>query len=144
MIVAWWACRREFFAGFANYGGVPADSRLSYDDLVVLVRRQAEQIEGLKVELAALRAENAELKRQLGMNSQNSSKPPSSDSPFDKPAPKSLRGKSCRKPGGQPGHPGATLTLVDDPDDRRRHEPGMCGGCGADLTGAEEVGVERR
>jgi Family of unknown function (DUF6444) len=35
--------------------------------------------------IEALRAEVAELKRQLGMNSQNSSKPPSTDSPFAKP-----------------------------------------------------------
>ena len=86
--------------------------------------------------IEALRAEVAELKRQLGMNSQNSSKPPSSDSPFDKPAPKSLRRKSGRKPGGQPGHPGSTLAMVDDPDEVRRHEPGPCAGCGADLVGA--------
>jgi hypothetical protein len=33
----------------------------------------------------------AELKRRLGRNSQNSSKPPSSDAPFVKPDPKSLR-----------------------------------------------------
>ena len=63
--------------------------------------------------LEALEAENAELRRQLGLNSQNSSKPPSSDSPFDKPAPKSLRGTSGRKPGGQPGHPDSTLALVE-------------------------------
>lgn len=91
-----------------------------------------------------LHSELAELKRQLGRNSQNSSKPPSSDSPFDKPAPKSLRRKSGRKPGGQPGHQGTTLKLVDDPDDRVRHEPSVCGGCGTDLTGAQQVGVERR
>src|SRR4051812_23166991 len=78
------------------------------------------------------------------MNSTNSSKPPSSDSPFMKPAPKSLRRKSGRKPGGQPGHPGSTLALVDDPAERQRHEPGPCTGCGADLVGAPEVGVERR
>jgi len=94
--------------------------------------------------LEALEAENAELRRQLGLNSQNSSKPPSSDSPFDKPAPKSLRGKSGRKPGGQPGHPGSTLALVDDPDETRRHEPKVCAGCGAGLGGAVQVGVERR
>lgn len=108
------------------------------------MRRQGEQIARLEAEIAALRAENAELRRRLGMNSQNSSKPPSTDSPFDKPAPKSLRRKSGRKPGGQQGHPGSTLQLVDDPDERLRHEPRTCAGCGADLCHAPEVGVERR
>ncbi|MEO6762638.1 MAG: IS66 family transposase [Umezawaea sp.] len=106
--------------------------------------RQAAVIEELRAEVAVLRAENAELKRRLGMDSTNSSLPPSSDSPFTKPAPKSLRRKSGRKPGGQPGHPGSTLALVDDPNERKRHEPGPCGGCGAGLTNAPEVGMERR
>ena len=92
----------------------------------------------------ALRAEVAELRRQLGQNSQNSSRPPSSDSPFVKPAPKSLRRKSGRKPGGQQGHPGSRLAQVADPDEMVRHEPGPCGGCGAGLAEALEVGVERR
>lgn len=98
----------------------------------------------MRAMVEALRAEVADLKRQLGQNSRNSSKPPSSDSPFVKPAPKSLRPKSGRKPGGQPGHPGSTLALVDDPNERLRHEPGACTGCGADLVEAPEVGVERR
>jgi transposase len=116
---------------------VSADRRPSYEELVALVVRQAEQI-------ARLEAEVAELRRQLGQNSRNSSKPPSSDSPFIKPAPKSLRGRSGRKPGGQPGHPGSTLALVDNPNKRQRHEPGPCTGCGAGLANAPEVGVERR
>ncbi|MCA1702695.1 MAG: IS66 family transposase [Actinobacteria bacterium] len=116
---------------------VPADRRPSYEELAALVVRQAEEIEQLKAEVADLR-------RQLGQNSRNSSKPPSSDSPFTKPAPKSLRRKSGRKPGGQPGHPGSTLALVDNPNKRQRHEPGPCTGCGADLVDAPEVGVERR
>ncbi len=116
---------------------VPADRRPSYEDLAALVARQAEQI-------ARLEAEVAELRRQLGQNSQNSSRPPSSDSPFVKPAPKSLRRKSGRRPGGQPGHPGSTLARVADPDSVVRHEPGPCAGCGAGLAGAPEVGVERR
>ena len=94
--------------------------------------------------MAAVRDEVAELKRQAGQNSRNSSKPPSSDSPFTKPAPKSLRRRSGRKPGGQPGHPGSTLALVDDPNERRRHEPGRCGGCGEGLADAPEVGMQRR
>jgi transposase len=88
--------------------------------------------------------EVAELRRRLGLNSRNSSRPPSSDSPFAKPAPKSLRGKSARKPGGQKGHPGATLAQVARPDETLRHEPGSRGGCGSDLADAPEVGVERR
>lgn len=99
--------------------------------------RQAERIEQLEAEVA-------ELKRQLGQNSQNSSRPPASDSPFTKPAAKSLRRRSGKKPGGQPGHPGSTLTLVANPTERLRHEPGPCTGCGAHLAGAAEVGMERR
>jgi len=116
----------------------------SYDELAALVIEQARVIAELRVRVAALEAENAELKRRLGMNSTNSSKPPSSDSPFVKPTPRSLRGRSGRKPGGQPGHPGSTLALVADPNERQRHEPGPCTGCGADLTSAPEVGMERR
>ena len=101
-------------------------------------------VSDLRTMVEALQAEVADLKRQLGQNSRNSSKPPSSDSPFVKPAAKSLRGKSGKKPGGQLGHPGSTLALVDDPNERLRHEPGPCTGCGADLADAPEVGVERR
>jgi transposase len=120
------------------------DGRPSYDELAALVAEQAQVIAELRARVAALEAENAELKRRLGMNSTNSSKPPSSDSPFTKPAPKSLRRKSGRKPGGQPGHPGSTLALVADPNERKRHEPGLCTGCGVDLVDAPEVGMERR
>ncbi len=120
------------------------DGRPSYDELAALVVEQARVIAELRARVAVLEAENAELKRRLGMNSTNSSKPPSSDSPFVKPAPKSLRRRSGRKPGGQPGHPGSTLALVADPNERQRHEPGPCGGCGSSLLDAPEVGVERR
>jgi transposase len=119
------------------------DGRPSYDELAALVIEQARAITELRERVAALEAGNAELKRRLGMDSTNSSKPPSSDSPFTKPAPKSLRRKSGRKPGGQPGHPGSTLALVDDPNERKRHEPGPCMGCGASLADAPEVGMER-
>jgi transposase len=120
------------------------DGRPSYDELAALVVEQARVIAELRARVAVLEAENAELKRRLGMDSTNSSKPPSSDSPFAKPAPTSLRRPSGRKPGGQPGHPGSTLALVADPNERERHEPGSCMGCGEDLVDAPEVGMERR
>ena len=116
---------------------MPAGPPPSYEELAALVVAQAQRI-------AELEAEVAELRRQLRQNSRNSSKPPSSDSPFVKPAPRSLRGKSGRKPGGQKGHPGSTLAQVADPDQTVRHEPGSCDGCGRGLADAPEVGVERR
>ncbi len=52
------------------------------------------------------------LLNRLGLNSKNSSKPPSAD-PFRKKEPRSPNG---RKPGGQPGHVGAALRPVTEPD----------------------------
>lgn len=102
----------------------------SYEELVSLV--------------VALRAEIADLKAQMKRNSKNSSQPPSSDSPFVKPTPRSLRGRSRRKPGGQAGHDGQTLMQVTRPDQVIRHVPKRCGGCGGGLAGIAEAGVERR
>jgi transposase len=91
-----------------------------------------------------LAPENAELRRRLGLSPRNSSKPPSSESAFTKPAPRSLRGRSGRAPGGQPGHPGATSSRVLQPDEAVTHEPVVCRGCGAGLADAELAGVEVR
>src|SRR5881227_2881618 len=95
-----------------------------------------EQLAALVVALQARIAEQdariAKLERQLAASSRNSSKPPSSDG-LDKPSPKSLRGRSGRRPGGQPGHQGRTLRQVAEPDEVVVHEPGACAGCGADL-----------
>ena len=71
------------------------------------------------------------------------SKPPSSDG-LAKPAPKSLRGKSGRKPGRPKGQPGATMQLSDHPDKTVRHRPARCGCCGKSLKGAAVTAVERR
>src|SRR5215218_10435182 len=89
-------------------------------------------------------AEIAELKRQLAASSRNSSKPPSTDG-LDKPAPKSLRGRSGRKPGGQLGREGRTLRQVAVPDEVVVHEPAACAGCGSVLTAdGPPAGIVRR
>jgi transposase len=117
---------------------VPDGSQPSYEELASLV---VELRGALGVALARI----ADLEAQLKQNSKNSSKPPSSDSPFTKPAPKSLRGKSRRKPGGQPGHEGRTLMQVQRPDRVVRHEPRCCGGCGTGLIRkAVRIGVDAR
>lgn len=97
----------------------------------------------LRQQNAVLQAENADLRARLGQDSSNSSKPPSSDG-LGKPAPKSLRTRSGRRPGGQPGHEGRTLRQVDTPHERARHEPTGCGGCGHDLSAAAVAGVSVR
>ena len=51
----------------------------------------------------------AELERRLNKNSNNSSKPPSSDGLSKPPRTSSLRQKGKNKSGGQPGHKGNTL-----------------------------------
>lgn len=91
--------------------------------------------------VAVLEAENAELKRRLGINSANSSQPPSSDG-LAKPARK-LRGETGRRPGGGPVS-GSTLAPVAVPDAVVRHEPVLCGGCGGGLAGAVEARFVRR
>ena len=105
-------------------------------------------VAGLVAELAgrvtALEAENASLRARLNLTSHNSSKPPSSDGPGSKPQPKSQRTPSGRKSGGQPGHPGHTLPLVDDPDEVQVHAPTHCEGCGRSLTDVAAVRRERR
>jgi transposase len=96
---------------------------------------------------AALEARVVELERRLGKNSSNSSKPPSSDG-LGRPAwaerRVAERAAGRRKPGKQPGAPGAYLAQVAKPDGVVEHVPQRCGGCGRDLAGAVVVGVEAR
>jgi transposase len=75
--------------------------------------------------------ENLELQARLKQNCTNSSQPPSA-SPFVKP--KSLRVKTGRKPGGQPGHKGYTLTVKEIPDEVIEHKVDICCHCGGDLS----------
>jgi transposase len=108
--------------------------------------------EELAAELAAERAradalqERCEaLSRRLGKDSSNSSKPPSSDSPYrKKKQDRSLRGRSGRKPGKQPGAPSSSLGQVPDPDEDIACPPAECGACGAGLDGEPALAGERK
>ena len=104
---------------------------------------QDAEIAALREALAGLQSQVEGLAAQVKANSRNSSKPPSSDG-LAKPAPKSLRGKSGRKPGRPKGQPGATMQLSEHPDKRVRHRPAKCGGCGKSLKRAAVTAVERR
>jgi hypothetical protein len=112
-----------------------------YEVLAALVVSLRQELAETRAELERARERIAELEARLKQTSRNSSKPPSGDG-LAKPAPRSLRKKSGRKPGGQAGHQGLTLAQVRCPDREERHEPG-CGGLGgAALAGQRDSGVQ--
>ena len=115
---------------------------------VSAARLRAENAE-LRAENAGLRARNAELEervarleRLLSRNSGNSSMPPSTDDlPGKKPPERKARRVGGRRPGKQPGAPGAYLAWQDRPDKTEDVFPeGRCE-CGADLASAADLGV---
>ena len=84
------------------------------------------------------------LERRAGRDSSTSSKPPSSDSPYQKkPRDRSLRERGKRRPGKQPGAPGTTMKLVDDPDHRLWFPPASCRECGTNLADAPVIAQRR-
>ena len=64
--------------------------------LIVQNEEQSKDINSLQDTISSLQATIKELQRQLGLNSQNSSKPPSTDG-FKKPRTKSLRQSSGKR-----------------------------------------------
>jgi len=122
-------------------------------------------VDALVAQNERLMARVAELERLLGRHSGVSGKPPSSDTLGQRDAQNAerqsraerrraarakakelMRDKASepRRPGKQPGGEGKHLEMVDDPDEVVEHRPGACSGCGGDLAGSDEVGVERR
>jgi transposase len=101
--------------------------------LLRVIKQQQAEIEELKVEVG-------ELKNRLKQNSQNSSRPPSSDG-FKKPKPAFTPPKGQR--GGQVGHRGQTLQRVATPDVVIDCEPWECV-CGQPAWTREGEIAERR
>lgn len=102
--------------------------------LQATITAQQQQIEALSVRVK-------ELEDRLNTDSHNSSKPPSSDG-FKKPV--SLRKPTGRKPGGQKGHPGRTLSFSETPDEIVVHSPPACACCGQGLESVAGCEQERR
>ena len=76
-------------------------------------------------------------------DSHNSSKQPSSDMGRVHRT-QSLRTKSGKKPGGQPGHSGQTLCFREAPNEIIVHEVKECHHCGKNLAQSTLVDYERR
>jgi hypothetical protein len=104
-------------------------------------QRHAAENAALRERNRLLSEEVAELRRRVDQNPRNSHRPPSSEG-YAKPAPRSRRERTDRQPGGQPGHPGATLGQVATPAERVRHRPEVCAGCGTALAEASVVSTD--
>ena len=111
-----------------------------------LLRQQYAQLasenQHLREQVEQLSTQVHELKGRVDKDSHNSSKPPSSDG-YAKKA-RSLRESSGKKPGGQAGHRGRTLHLVETPDEVIVLRPQTCAYCRASLQGVQAEGCQRR
>jgi transposase len=96
----------------------------------------------LKEQLAQANARIKELEDRLAKDSRTSSKPPSSDGLAR--LPRNARRPSGKRPGGQAGHAGHTLSMVEQPDEVVRHRPEVCSQCREDLSAVPGIVVERR
>lgn len=111
-----------------------ANRKPTYDELFFMVQVLIKRVEELEEEVRQLKQQK---------NSNNSSLPPSKDE--NRPAKnQSLRFKSGKSTGGQKGHKGNTLEMVNNPDEIIPHIPSRCEHCENDLSGIQEVLQGRR
>lgn len=111
--------------------------QLSKAELIAIIERQAILIEQLTARVA-------ELEKQLGKNSRNSNKPPSSDGFKKVRRTKSERKPSGKSSGGQPGHSGHHLPFSSQPDYEIGYPVSSCSKCGTDLSSQPVRALEKR
>ena len=112
--------------------------KLSKDQLIDIILLLIKRDEEKQKQIEVLQKKVEELERKLALrdkDSNNSSKPPSSDNKPNKDL--NLREKSGKPTGGQKGHPGFTRKLVANPDKVVKHSPEACKCCGKALCDIE-------
>lgn len=100
-----------------------------------------QEVNDLRAQLSLLLSRIEELERRLGLNSSNSSKPPSSDGLRKSSKSRSTRDSNSNKFGGQVGHKGDTLKQTDNPDTTLKYDPTNCDVCGNSLENVAETDV---
>jgi len=118
-------------------------NKLDKETLINLLLVALQRIAALESQVASQAETIQKLQDQVVKNSQNSSKPPSSDG-LKKAKTQSLRQKGQRPVGGQPGHKGDTLKMVAEPQHVERHGVEHCPHCQTDLSSVTPNGHERR
>ena len=116
---------------------------LPRDELLGVLADRDRQVAELERVIGELRDKVARLERLVSRNSGNSSMPPSADDLPGRtpPRPRKKRDGRKRRPGKQPGAPGAHLAWSDCPDETVPHFPEGACACGANLAGAADLGV---
>jgi len=118
------------------------DLREGLKQAIIAIGAGHERVNVLEGLIEALQERINTLERHQAKDSHNSSLPPSSDR-FVR-APKSLRTKSGKSPGGQPGHRGHHLRQVQTPDEVLIHPVSACESCQHDLRAQNASIPERR
>jgi transposase len=139
--------------------------QLKEENIGLAARNEAlvAQNEALASRVEVLEVELEKLRRERGRDSSNSGKPPSSDTLAQRAtqaeerlsraerrrqaraqAKKFFSEQGKRRPGKQPGAPGAALRQVERPDRVVVHSPWQCRGCGNGLEDTEVTGAEVR
>ena len=103
--------------------------------VAALVRFYERKLAAAEARIVRLEDQVASLRKKTP---QNSSVPPGSQHPHDKPA-RIPKAKSPRKPGGQPGHPQRTRPLIPSEkcDEVILLTPSACRRCGGSLSGGD-------
>lgn len=117
--------------------------KLDKETLIEVLLKALSRVSELEKQVAAQAVIMQKLQDEIAKNSSNSSKPPSSDG-LKKPKTRSLRQKGQRPIGGQPGHKGNTLKMVDEPDYIEQHSLINCPHCQTDLSDMKAVSYEKR
>lgn len=115
------------------------DQDIYVNQLLQVIQDQADLISRLEARISDLEEEVHQLKHPK--NSNTGSVPPSKE---DNRVNRSLRGKSGKKSGGQPGHEGSTLKFSIAPDETIKHIPNFCGKCQKDISSLNEKLISKR
>lgn len=107
-----------------------------------VIAEQSALLQQMRGQITGLNEQVKSLQEQISKDSHNSHLPPSSDRFVRQP--KSLRKKSEKKSGGQPGHQGSSLSFSSTPDEVIEHHVEYCEVCQHDLRNVAACGREHR